>query len=106
MFIELDEIEPDASLEAQQLSAVGTRVGADLTPESVRLPDLQFKVAIILSYDGSPLGEIAFVDPRGAPVLFCVIANGAADAPMRSKRRGERSLSRLGIRLERLARGH
>jgi anti-sigma factor RsiW len=84
---------PDASLEAEQLSAVGTRVGADLTPESVRLPDLQFKVAIILSYDGSPLGEIAFVDPRGAPVLFCVIANGAADAPMRSKRRGELSLS-------------
>ena len=84
---------PDASLEAQQLSAVGTRVGADLTPETVRLPDLQFKVALILSYDGSPLGEIAFVDPRGAPVLFCVIANGAADAPMRSKRRGELSLS-------------
>jgi anti-sigma factor RsiW len=84
---------PDASLEAQQLSAVGTRVGADLTPESVRLPDLQFKLALILSYDGSPLGEIAFVDPRGAPVLFCVIANGGADAPMRSKRRGELSLS-------------
>jgi anti-sigma factor RsiW len=84
---------PDASLEAEQLSAVGTRVGADLTPETVRLPDLQFKVALILSYDGSPLGEIAFVDPRGAPVLFCVIANGAADAPMRSKRRGELSLS-------------
>ena len=84
---------PDASLEAEQLSAVGTRVGADLTPESVRVPDLQFKVALILSYDGSPLGEIAFVDPRGAPVLFCVIANGGADAPMRSKRRGELSLS-------------
>ena len=59
----------------------------------MRLPDLQFKLALILSYDGSPLGEIAFVDPRGAPVLFCVIANGAADAPMRSKRRGELSLS-------------
>ena len=84
---------PDASLEAQQLSAVGTRVGTDLTPESVRLPDLQFKVAFLLTYDGSALGQIAFVDPRGDPVLFCVIANGGADAPMRSKRRGELSLS-------------
>src|SRR5271169_5193276 len=84
---------PDVSLEAKQLSAVGTRVGADLTPESVRLPDLQFKIAFTLTYDGSPLGQIVFVDPRGAPVLFCVIANGGADAPTRSERRGELSLS-------------
>jgi anti-sigma factor RsiW len=84
---------PDASLEAEQLRVVGARVGADLTPESVRLPDLQFKVALILSYDGSPFGQIAFVDPRGVPVLFCVIANGGADAPARSERRGELWLS-------------
>jgi anti-sigma factor RsiW len=58
----------------------------------VRLPDLQFKVAFLLTYDGSPLGQIAFVDPRGDPVLFCVIANGA-DSPTRSERRGELSLS-------------
>src|SRR5277367_5773621 len=36
---------PGASIEATQLSAVGTRLGADLTPERVSLPDLQFKVA-------------------------------------------------------------
>ena len=84
---------PDPSLEAKQLSAVGTRVGADLTPESVRLPDLQFKVAFMLTYDGSALGQIAFVDPRGDPVLFCVIANGGADSPTRSERRGKLSLS-------------
>jgi anti-sigma factor RsiW len=84
---------PGASLEAEQLSAVGARVGADLTPESVGLPDLQFKIAMILSYDGSPLGQIAFVDTRGVPVLFCVIANGEADAPARSERRGELWLS-------------
>jgi anti-sigma factor RsiW len=46
----------------------------------------------LLTYDGSPLGQIAFVDPRGDPVLFCVIANGA-DSPTRSERRGELSLS-------------
>ena len=84
---------PDASLEAQQLGFVGSRVGADLTPEGVALPGAQFKVAFILAYDGSPLGEIAYVDEAGAPVLFCVIANGRADAPSHSERRGGLSLS-------------
>src|SRR5208337_2221034 len=84
---------PDASLQAKELSAVGAYVGADLTPESVALSGLRFKAAQVLSYDGSPLGEIAYVDAQGAPLLFCVIANGAADAPMRSERRGEFSLS-------------
>ena len=29
------------------------------------------------------------VDATGAPVLFCVIANGAANAPTRTEKRGE-----------------
>ena len=84
---------PDPSLQAKQLSVVGDRVGADLTPETVALPGMRFKAAHILSYDGKPLGEIAYVDTKGAPALFCVIASGQADAPMRSERRGEVSLS-------------
>ena len=84
---------PDASLQAKELSAVGAKVGADLTPESVTLPGLRFKAAQVLSYEGSPLGEIAYADAQGAPVLFCVIANGGPDSPTRSERRGEFSLS-------------
>ena len=84
---------PDPSLQAQILRVVGERVGADLTPENVALPSLRFKTAQILSYDGAPLGEIVYVDGQGAPVLFCVIANGGADTPARSERRGELSLS-------------
>ncbi len=84
---------PDPSLQAKELTAVGDRVGADLTPESVALPGLRFKAAQVLSYDGKPLGEIAYVDAQGAPVLFCVIANGAANAPTRPERRGELSLA-------------
>jgi anti-sigma factor RsiW len=84
---------PDARLEAIELNAVGTRVGANLTPEGVALPGLRFTVAFMLSYKGSPLAAIAYVDAEGSPFMFCIIANGAPDAPMRSKQRGELSLA-------------
>ena len=45
------------------------------------------------TYEGSPLGVIAYVDPAGAPVALCIIANHAPDAPMRSERRGDLSLA-------------
>ena len=50
-------------------------------------------MAFMLSFEGSPLGAIAFVDAEGAPVLFCVIANQSPDAPMRSEGRGALSLA-------------
>jgi len=86
-------LHPDAALAAAELSAVGERVGAKLTPESVALPDLRFTVAFMLSYKGKPLGVIAYVDAQGSPVLLCVIDNHAPDAGMRSERRGELSLA-------------
>src|SRR5271165_3638701 len=63
-------VSPDRQTEALELSAVGSRVGADLTPEKVALPGLDFKVAFILSYEGKPLAELAYVDKTGAPTLF------------------------------------
>jgi anti-sigma factor RsiW len=86
-------LNPDASLQAIELSALGARVGVNLTPESVELPGLRFTVAFMLSYNGAPLGVVAYVDPSGAPVLLCIIANDAPDAPMRSERRDNLSLA-------------
>ena len=57
------------------------------------LPGLCFTVAFMLSYKGSPLAAIAHVDAEGSPVMFCIIADDAPDAPMRSERRGELSLA-------------
>ena len=57
------------------------------------LPGLRFESAYLLSYDGAPLGEIVYVDAHGSPVLFCVIANGGADTPNHSERRGDLALS-------------
>jgi anti-sigma factor RsiW len=84
---------PDASLQAIELSALGAKVGVNLTPESVALPGLRFTVAFMLSYYGAPLGVVAYVDPSGAPVLLCIFANEAPDAPMRSERRDNLSLA-------------
>jgi anti-sigma factor RsiW len=86
-------LNPDAALQAAELSAVGAKVGADLTPENVALPGLRFTTAFILSHGGFPLGVIAYVDPSGAPVLFCIHANRRPDAPLRSERRGDLSLA-------------
>jgi anti-sigma factor RsiW len=86
-------LHPDAPLQAIELSAVGARVGANLTPEGVALPGLRFTVAFMLSYKGSPLAAIAYVDAEGSPVMFCIIANEAPDDPMRLEQRGELSLA-------------
>jgi anti-sigma factor RsiW len=86
-------LHPDAALQAVELSAVGARVDAHLTPENLALPALRFTVAFMLSFEGSPLGAIAYVDAQGAPVLLCIINNQSRDAPIRSERRGELSLA-------------
>jgi len=86
-------LHPDASLQAIELGALGAKVGANLTPENIALPGLRFTVAFMLAYEGSPLGVIAYVDPSGAPVLLCIYANRAADAPLRSERRDDLSLA-------------
>jgi anti-sigma factor RsiW len=86
-------LKPDAQLQALELSALGARLGANLTPENVALPGLRFTTAFMLTYEGFPLGVIAYVDPSGAPVALCIIANDAPDAPMRSERRDNLSLA-------------
>ena len=39
------------------------------------------------------MGVLAYVDPSGAPVLLCILANGAPDTPTGSERRGDLSLA-------------
>jgi anti-sigma factor RsiW len=84
---------PDQTIEALKLNVIAKRVAVALTPKNVSLPGLRFKSANLLSYEGAPLGEIVYVDARDSPLLFCVIANGGADTPNRSERRGDLALS-------------
>ncbi|MBV8793647.1 MAG: hypothetical protein JO136_01800 [Hyphomicrobiales bacterium] len=86
-------LNPDLAQQAKELSDVRARVGGNLTPETIALAGLRFTTAFMLSYGGYPLGVIAYVDPTGAPVLLCMLANHAPDAPIRSERRGDLSLA-------------
>ena len=86
-------LKPDAPLQGKELSAVRARVGGNMTPENVALPGLRFTTAFMLSHAGRPLGVIAYVDPSGAPVLLCILASRAPDAPIRSEHRGDLSLA-------------
>ncbi len=84
---------PDLPTQVRELARVGERVGAPLTPKTIAAPGLEFKAAFLLGYDGAPLGEIAYVDPSGEPVLLCVLAEAAPDAPISLERRGGYALA-------------
>jgi anti-sigma factor RsiW len=86
-------LNPDAAQQTAELKGVSAMVGANLTPENIALPGLRFTPAFMLSYGGSPMGVLAFVDPTGAPVLLCILADSAADTPTQSERRGDLSLA-------------
>jgi hypothetical protein len=86
-------LNPDAPLQAAELSAVRARVGGNLTSDTIALPGLRLATAFMLSHGGYPLGVIAYVDPTGAPVLLCILANRAPDSPIRGERRDDLSLA-------------
>ena len=64
-------LHPDPSLQAIELSALGGQSGRELDARKRRSPGPAIRVAFMLSYEGSPLGVIAYVDAiRGpGPVL-------------------------------------
>lgn len=113
----LASIPDDAAIRAAELAAVAAKVKIGLSAQRIALPDLAFKRAQILDYDGSPLGQIAYLDPASGPVALCVIANGAGNAAPRPEQRnglnivhwaaGGRAFMLIGrlpaLRLQRLA---
>ena len=70
-----------------ELAALGAKIDMALTPERIALANLQFKGAQIFSYDGAPLGQLGYIDPATGPVLFCIIRDSEADAPMKAETR-------------------
>jgi anti-sigma factor RsiW len=69
------------------LAELSAKIGLPLTPERVGLAKLQFKGAQIFSFEGAPLGQVAYIDPATGPVLFCIILNHEADAAVKAERR-------------------
>jgi anti-sigma factor RsiW len=66
---------------AEDLAMLSQRLGAPLDGERLQLAGLSLRRAELLQYDGAPLGQIGYLD-GDAPVAFCVMRNGEADAPL------------------------
>jgi anti-sigma factor RsiW len=83
----------DLAMEAAELDRLGAKVDVNLTPDRVSLANEEFRGVQILSYDGAPLGQIAYVDNSGRPTLFCIFANGAPDSAVKRESRGDYALA-------------
>jgi anti-sigma factor RsiW len=85
--------EPDPSALVKKLTAIGGKLNVHLAPEDLAISGLRLKAAQLLSYDGAPLAEIAYVDAQGAPILFCIIGGVRGRAAPESEKRGDLSLA-------------
>jgi anti-sigma factor RsiW len=88
-----DTFATESASQEKELAALGARLGLALTPERVTLTDLQFKGAMILNFQGAPLGQLGYVDPSTGPVLFCIIRDSEPDAALKAEKRGDYSVA-------------
>jgi hypothetical protein len=87
----LADIPANLDRQAAELASVGNRLGLNLAPVLASLSDAELKRSQILQYDGSPLGQITWLDPRYGPMALCVVKAGGSDSPMQHE-------TRLGLR--------
>ncbi len=79
---------PDtADTKRQELASLGGRLGLDLDPTRVEMPNMTLKRAEMFDYDGQVLGFLAYLDPKTGPVSLCIIAGAGRDAASRVEQR-------------------
>lgn len=71
---------PPAAQEAG-LRAVSAEIGLDLSKEALAVEGLDFQRAQILSHEGAPLIQVAYLTEDGAPVAFCFMRGQAVSDP-------------------------
>ena len=71
-------ISDDPSHMERELAIVGAKLGIHLPPSQVSLPGVALKRAQILQYDGKPLGQVAYLDPRDGVMALCIYADSHA----------------------------
>lgn len=76
-----------ADAERAALDRVNRKLGLQLSPADVSLPAARFAGTALFGYEGRPLAQIAYVDPRSGPVALCIIASEEADRRPRAERR-------------------
>ncbi|MEK1887169.1 MAG: anti-sigma factor [Phyllobacterium sp.] len=85
----LADVASDPTAQVAQLRSLGDKLGLDLPVSAIALPDIAFKRAQLLQYDGRPLGQIAYLDPAHGPLALCIVKSArGANAPQVEKRYG------------------
>jgi anti-sigma factor RsiW len=82
----LAAIHEDAATVSEELSAIGTKLALDLSPDKLALPDAALKRAQLFEFRGRPLVQLAYLTGAG-PVAFCIIANGRPDESVAFEKR-------------------
>ncbi|MCS0505092.1 anti-sigma factor [Ancylobacter mangrovi] len=79
---------PSPQSQRADFAFIEQRLGLSLSPEAVALPSAEYRRAQILSYDGRPLVQIAYLDPETGPMALCITAHPEGGRqPMESERR-------------------
>lgn len=80
---------PSEPAKVAQLAVLEDKLGLSLSPETVSLPGVDFKRALLLQYDDQPLAQIAYLDPETGPMALCIVrSDGGAKAPEVEGRKG------------------
>lgn len=69
------------AMQQQELNRVGNAIGKQLSAANLRaLPDVAYKRAQILGFNGQPLLQLTFVTETGEPLALCILKAGASRA--------------------------
>jgi hypothetical protein len=77
----LSSIPEDIEYQRREIAEAAAKIGLPLELDAVQLPDFHLKRVQLLQFEGKPLVQFAYLDPKGIPVAFCAIRIGAADSP-------------------------
>ena len=83
----LDNLDTDLAAQNRQLTSVGERLGLRLDTGRVDLVQPQLKRAQILEYDGVPIAQITYLDPKFGPLALCITANAQGAAAQGTEQR-------------------
>lgn len=73
----------DVAGRAPGLALASERIGLDLTEGMLAVEGLSFQRAQVLSFEGQPLVQVAYLTDDGAPVAFCLM-KGKGDSVLES----------------------
>jgi hypothetical protein len=85
----LDHLPTDDASQRAQLRTVDARLGLNLSPATLKLPNAEFKRAQMLEYDGVPIAQIVYLDAKHGPLALCVTRSNSGTQPLAHERRRE-----------------